>query len=198
MIASVSDMSDPVVEVKGLTRHFGAKAALDKISITIPRGIVFGLVGANGAGKTTLIKHILGLLKAEVGSVRVFGRDPVADPIGVLARVGYVSEEHDLPSWMSVAELMRYTQAFFPKWDIAYAEELRDRFELDPSRTSRRDNEPALVCSSHWPIDRSCWCSMSRQRGLIPLFAATFWRRSSGRSRTRGARFCSHRIYCTR
>src|ERR1700730_17771327 len=85
MIAGVSAVADPVVEVKALTRRFGVKAALDDVSITIPRGIVFGLVGANGAGKTTLIKHVLGLLKAHAGSVRVFGRDPVADPAGVLA-----------------------------------------------------------------------------------------------------------------
>ena len=107
--------------------------ALDNVSITLPRGIVFGLVGANGAGKTTLIKHILGLLKAEVGTVRVFGLDPVANPAGVLGRIGYVSEEHDLPGWMSVWELMRYTRAFYPKWDPVYAEELRERFDLDPA-----------------------------------------------------------------
>src|SRR5436305_2167383 len=131
MIASGFPLADPVVEVRGLTRRFGAKLALDGVNLSLPRGTVFGLVGANGAGKTTLIKHVLGLLKAEAGSVRVFGRDPVADPAGVLARIGYVSEEHDLPAWMRVWELMRYTQAFFPTWDAAYAEELRGRFELD-------------------------------------------------------------------
>src|SRR6185503_21288083 len=60
-------------------------------------------------------------------------RDPVADPAAVLGRIGYVSEEHDLPAWMRIWELLRYTQAFFPKWDAAYAESLRDRFDLDPS-----------------------------------------------------------------
>src|ERR1700739_137150 len=107
-------MTDSIVEIKSLTRRFGARTALDDVTLTIPRGIVFGLVGANGAGKTTLIKHILGLLNAEAGSVRVFGRDPVADPPGVLSDIGYVSEVHDLPDWMRVWELMRYTQAFFP------------------------------------------------------------------------------------
>ena len=129
----MSANSEPVVEIKALTRRFGAKTALDDISITLPRGTVFGLVGANGAGKTTLIKHILGLLKAKAGTVRVFGRDPVADPAAVLGRIGYVSEEHDLPGWMSVWELMRYTRAFYPQWDPVYAEELRGRFDLDPA-----------------------------------------------------------------
>ena len=89
------------------------------------RGAVYGLVGANGAGKTTLIKHILGLLRAESGSVRVFGLDPVADPVDVLSRIGYLSEENDLPGWMRIEELIRYQRAFYPRWDDAYAEELR-------------------------------------------------------------------------
>src|ERR1043166_493028 len=123
----------PVISVSRLTRRFGTTTALDSVSVSLPPGQVFGLVGANGAGKTTLIKHILGLLRAESGSVRVFGLDPVADPVGVLSRIGYLSEENDLPGWMRVDELIRYTSAFYPKWDDAYAEELRRAFALDPA-----------------------------------------------------------------
>src|SRR5579885_390920 len=119
------DPSEAVVRIESLTRRFGAKVALNHVSLTVPRGVVFGLVGANGAGKTTLIKHVLGLLRAQTGSVRVFGRDPVADPVGVLAHVGYLSEEPDLPGWMRLDELLRYTRAFYPHWDDAYAEQLR-------------------------------------------------------------------------
>jgi ABC-type multidrug transport system ATPase subunit len=124
-------MTESVIEVSDLTRRFGSNVALDGVSISVPRGSVYGLVGANGAGKTTLIKHILGLLRAESGSVRVFGRDPVADPAGVLSRIGYLSEENDLPGWMRVDELIRYSRAFYPHWDDAYAEELRQMFALD-------------------------------------------------------------------
>ena len=126
-------MSDSVIHISNLTRRFGARTALSSLSLSLPRGAVYGLVGANGAGKTTLIKHILGLLRAESGSVRVFGLDPVADPVGVLSRIGYLAEEHDLPGWMRVDELIRYTRAFHPAWDDAYAEELRQRFALEPS-----------------------------------------------------------------
>ena len=126
-------MSELIISVTKLTRRFDAKTALSSVSMSVPRGGVYGLVGANGAGKTTLIKHVLGLLKAEKGSVRVFGLDPVADPVGVLSRIGYLSEDPDLPGWMSVVELMRYSRAFYPAWDDAYAEELRQAFALDPA-----------------------------------------------------------------
>jgi ABC-2 type transport system ATP-binding protein len=125
-------VSDPVVELSQLSRRFGARDALCSVSLSIARGGVHGLVGANGAGKTTLIKHILGLLKAQSGTVRVFGLDPVADPVGVLSRIGYLSEENDLPGWMRLDELLRYTRAFYPAWDEGYANELRERFQLDP------------------------------------------------------------------
>src|SRR6267378_801736 len=126
-----------VIKTSGLTRKFDNKLALNDVSLQVPRGRVFGLVGENGAGKTTLIKHILGLLKAESGTVRVFGLDPVADPAAVLSRIGYLSENNDLPGWMRVDELIRYTSAFYPKWDDAYAEELRQGFALEPSARIR-------------------------------------------------------------
>jgi ABC-2 type transport system ATP-binding protein len=130
-------MAESVISVLELTRHFGPKRALDSVSLALPRGAVYGLVGANGAGKTTLIKHILGLLRSERGSVRVFGLDPVEDPVGVLSRVGYLSEENDLPGWMRVEELIRYSRAFYPTWDDAYAEELRQAFALDAAAKIR-------------------------------------------------------------
>jgi ABC-2 type transport system ATP-binding protein len=120
------------VEIRRLKRQFGRTTALDEISLRIPRGGVFGLIGGNGAGKTTLIKHILGMLKAQSGTVRVFGLDPVENPVGTLGRIGYLSEDRDLPDWMTVNDLMRYTQAFFPTWEEAYAEQLREMFDLDP------------------------------------------------------------------
>src|SRR5215472_10049083 len=129
--------AEAVVAITDLLRRFGTKTVLDNISLYVPPGSVFGLVGENGAGKTTLIKHILGLLRAETGSVRVFGLDPGAYPVSVLGRVGYLSEQPDLPGWMRVAEFIRYMKAFYPKWDSAYAENLREQFGLDPDARLR-------------------------------------------------------------
>src|SRR4029078_6434698 len=149
--------SPPVIEIRRLTRQFGITKALDDISLAIPRGGVFCLIGANGAGKTTLIKHILGMFRAQSGTVRVFGLDPVENPVGTLGRIGYLSEDRDLPDWMSVAELMGYTQAFFPTWDHAYAEELREMFDLEPLTKIRnlsrgqRARAGLLVALAHRP-----------------------------------------------
>jgi len=127
-------MSESVVDIKGVSRSFGKKIALDKVDLSVPQGSVVGLVGENGAGKTTLLKHALGLFRAKTGSVRVFGKDPVEDPEAVLGEIGYLSEVRDLPDWMKIGELMSYTKAFFPSWDDAFAEELREMFELSPDQ----------------------------------------------------------------
>jgi ABC-2 type transport system ATP-binding protein len=122
------------IEIRNLSRHFGANAALADVSLTIPRGVVFGLVGTNGAGKTTLIRHAMGLLRPQQGSVSVFGLDPVSNPTAVLSRIGYLSEQNDLPEWMQVDELLRFTRAFYPNWDESYAASLQQMFELEPHK----------------------------------------------------------------
>jgi ABC-2 type transport system ATP-binding protein len=150
-------MGQPIVEIRRVTRMFGTAMALDDVSLSIPRGGVFGLIGGNGAGKTTLIKHLLGLLRPQEGSIRVFGLDPIANPVETLGRIGYLSEDRDLPNWMAVGELMRYTQAFFPTWDEAYAEELREAFDLDPAARiknlsrGQRARAGLLVALAHRP-----------------------------------------------
>src|SRR5688572_22360457 len=121
-------MEQAVVDVNDLSRSFGGKPALERVAFRATAGQVYGVVGSNGAGKTTLLKHLLGLWRATTGSVRVFGLDPVRDPVGVLSRVGYLSEERDLPEWMRIDELLSYTHAFHPSWDVTYARELIDTF----------------------------------------------------------------------
>jgi len=149
--------SEPVIAITNLSRKFGSKMVLSEVSLSVPRGSVFGLVGENGAGKSTLIKHILGLLRAEAGTVRVFGLDPVSEPVSVLARIGYLSEQPDLPGWMRVDELMRYMRAFYPKWDTAYAEQLREQFGLNPAARiktlskGQRTKAGLLAAQAHRP-----------------------------------------------
>ncbi len=146
-----------VVSIKSLTHRFGRKVAVDDVSFEVHKGQVFGLVGENGAGKTTIIRHILGALKADSGTVHVSGVDPTWDPPAVLSRIGYLSEDRDLPQWMQMERLMRYTQAFYPNWDEAYAERLREQFELPLERKIRhmsrgeRARAALLIALAHRP-----------------------------------------------
>lgn len=154
---SFLSQSPPVIQIQKVTRHFGTKVALDDLSLIVPRGGVFGLIGGNGAGKTTLIRHVLGLLKPQQGTVQVFGLDPVQNPVGTLGRIGYLSEDRDLPDWMQVGELLRYSQAFYPNWDEKFAEELRDAFDLNPKAfvknlsRGQRARAGLLVALAHRP-----------------------------------------------
>ncbi len=132
MTANGDGKDAAIVEISHVSRRFADTLALDDVSLTLRSGGVYGLVGANGAGKTTLLRHILGLLRAKSGTVRVFGIDPVKDPVAVLSRVGYLSEDRDLPDWMRLGDLLTYTRAYYPKWDQAYAEELMRTFGLNP------------------------------------------------------------------
>lgn len=153
----MSSPSDAVIEVEDLSRSFRRKNALQNVTLRVPAGSVFGLVGENGSGKTTLIKHLLGALKPQRGRVRVFGKDPVGDPVGVLAEIGHLSEDREMPTWMRVRELLRYIRAFYPGWDVEYAEQLRDMFRLDPDakvkHLSRGERALAglLVALAHRP-----------------------------------------------
>lgn len=126
-----NDHAEIAVNIRGLSRRFGQKLALDQIDFCVPVGCVCGLVGTNGAGKTTLIKHILGLYKPQKGSVSVLGGNPVTQPVHVLSQLGYLAETGELPGWMRVQEFFQYLQPFYPSWDIALQKDYSARFELD-------------------------------------------------------------------
>lgn len=127
----MSSEDDCAVNVENLKLLYGKREGLRGLSLTVKPGEVLGVVGRNGAGKTTLLKCILGLLRPNAGDVRVFGMDPVREPKAVLSRVGFLSEDRALPPWMTIAELMRYTRAFYPEWNQDYAEELCSQRRLD-------------------------------------------------------------------
>lgn len=130
-------MPENIVKLDSVSRRFGNHLALDNVSFEVQQGVVYGLVGSNGAGKTTIMKHILGLLRARQGTVRVFGKDPTVDSVEVLQRIGHLSEHRELPEWMRIHELMWYTQAHYPNWRPEYCQELLQTFALDPTKRVR-------------------------------------------------------------
>ena len=131
-MTTTANADGPIIATEDLSRSFRGRVALDRVNLRVTRGTVLGLVGVNGAGKTTLLRHILGQLAPQSGRVRVFGLDPVADPVGVLSRVGHLADAHDLPGWMRVGEFLAYTGAFYPQWDAALSAQLCEQFGLDP------------------------------------------------------------------
>lgn len=121
------------VEVEKLSQRFGRTEALIDVTLSVPLGGVYGLLGLNGAGKTTLLRHLLGLHRPATGRVEVLGGDPIVDRERVMRQVGYLSEEDSLPVWMRVGDVMSFGRSVYPTWDQRYAIELCDWFELSPS-----------------------------------------------------------------
>ncbi|HEX3557933.1 MAG TPA: ABC transporter ATP-binding protein [Pyrinomonadaceae bacterium] len=125
---------DYAVETENLGRVFGKFEAVKGVSLRVPKGTVFGLLGVNGAGKSTIIKMIVGHLRPTSGRIRVLGRTLEADFIEIRRRVAYVSENRYLYEWMTVAESIRFTRAFHDTWDDPKATDLLKRFSLPPEK----------------------------------------------------------------
>src|SRR5439155_18203429 len=89
------------VEVRGLVKRYGRLTAVDQVDLTVESGDVYGFLGPNGAGKTTTLRMLLGLIRRDAGSIRLFGRDPAADPLAALARVAGFIEEPQLYPYLS-------------------------------------------------------------------------------------------------
>ncbi len=124
----------PVIEMRDVRKAFGRKPVLRGVDLTVPPGQTFAFLGRNGQGKTTTIRTLLGLIRPDAGHVRVLGLDPVADPLEIRRRVGYVAEDQQMFGWMRVGQLLSFVAPFYPTWDPARAKQLADRYEL-PLRT---------------------------------------------------------------
>jgi ABC-2 type transport system ATP-binding protein len=131
-------LDDNAIETRNLGRKFGKFEAVKNVSLRVPRGTVFGLLGVNGAGKSTIIKMIMGHLRPTAGEIQVLGRTLGEDPLGIRRRVAYVSENRYLYEWMTVEESVRFTRAFHETWDDKKASDLLKRFSLPPEKKVRQ------------------------------------------------------------
>jgi ABC-2 type transport system ATP-binding protein len=124
-------MTDGVIEMKGLTRWFGTRCVCRDVSLSVPRGSVFALVGRNGAGKSTSIRMLLGLLQPSRGRSMLLGHDSQDLPPEVRARVGYLAENHPVYPRMTVGEHARFQARYYPRWKAGLFDETCETFQID-------------------------------------------------------------------
>jgi ABC-2 type transport system ATP-binding protein len=123
----------PVIQTRGLTKYFGARAAVYELNLDVPCGCVFAFLGRNGSGKTTTIRMLAGLLQPTRGAGTILGCDIRALTPDIRARIGYLTEEHQLYNWMSVNECGAFQSSFFPKWNDRIFRGITGHFGLKPA-----------------------------------------------------------------
>ncbi len=129
-------MSD-IISAVDLVKRFRSIRVLDGLNLNVPEGSVFGLAGPNGAGKTTTIKILMNIMRPTTGHAEVLGIDSRALGPEALAKIGYVSENQEMPEWMTVEYLLAYLKPFYPAWDDARARQLVRQFDLPLDRQLR-------------------------------------------------------------
>jgi len=123
----------PVIQTRGLTRYFGAKAAVHDLNLEMPRGCVYAFLGRNGSGKTTTIRLLLGLLEPTRGEGTILGHDIRHLPPEARARIGYLTEEHQLYGWMTVRQCGEFQSKFYPRWNEKIFRGVTGHFNLKPA-----------------------------------------------------------------
>ena len=123
---------DPVIQTRGLTRYYGARAVVQDLNLDVPRGSVFAFLGRNGSGKTTTIRMLLGLVSPTRGGGHLLGCDIRTLTPDIRARIGYLTEEHQLYGWMKVRELAGFQAPFYPRWHDNIFQGVIGHFGLKP------------------------------------------------------------------
>lgn len=128
----MNETNGAVLELRAVTKRFGANLALDRLDLALEPGQIVGLIGRNGSGKSTLLRHVVGLQLPTVGEVRTFGRPSAELGAAELGRIGMVHQETRLLEWMRVAQILDYARSFHRRWDAARQTRLLSELELDP------------------------------------------------------------------
>ena len=109
----------PAIQTSELTKGYGQTIALHPLTLSIPKGAVFALVGHNGAGKTTLIKILMNMIRPSGGSATILDKSTLTLTGDDFTRIGYASENQELPDWMTVRQFLAYLKGFYPQWEDA-------------------------------------------------------------------------------
>ena len=126
-----------MLQVKNVTKTFGEFKALDNLSMTVPKGTVYGLVGPNGAGKSTAIRLLTGVYTPDEGSLTMDGQ-PIYENIPIKERIGYIPDEIFYFSSATLEDMRKYYRGIYPKFDDALFNRLYEIFNLPPKSPIRR------------------------------------------------------------
>ena len=139
-----------MIELSHVTKTFGgATRALDDLTLTVPQGAVYGLVGSNGAGKTTAIRHITGIFRQDSGSVTIGGL-PVYENPAVKSRIGYIPDDLGVFGGGTLRELAAFYRTMYPRFDAKRYAALRDVFRLDEATPLRRFSKGMQKHAAFW------------------------------------------------
>ena len=121
---------NPIIEIRDLRKRFKKTLAVDGLNLSVPEGAVMAFLGPNGAGKTTTIKCLLNIHTPDAGSVSILGLDSRRLGPDAFRQIAYVSENQELPLWMTVQQFLDYCRPMYPGWDTAFAAKLLRQFDL--------------------------------------------------------------------
>lgn len=122
------------IKIEGVTKRFGRNVAVDDVSLTVPQGCVFALLGENGAGKTTLVRMLLGLMSPDDGQLSVLGLSCRSQGDEIRQRIGYVPEQPTLYDWMTATEIGWFTAGFYPSGYEQHYRNYLDQFRVPQGR----------------------------------------------------------------
>jgi ABC-2 type transport system ATP-binding protein len=177
--ANTSAGTQPAVEIEGLVKTFGRTKALDGLNLTVAPGDITGFLGPNGAGKSTTIRVLLGLLRANSGTVRLLGGDPWRDAVNLHRRIAYVPG--DVTLWPNLTGLQAID--FLARLrgkdtvDTPRRDELIERFELDPhkkARTYSKGNRQKVAIVAAFSTNAELYILDEPTSGLDPLMEKAF------------------------
>ena len=126
-----------MLEMKNVVKTFGTFRALDELSLTVPKGAVYGLVGPNGAGKSTAIRHMTGVYRADSGSVMLEGQ-PIFENSQAKGRIGYIPDDVFYYPSATLEEMHRFYRGIYPKFDEDLYNRMKEIFRLPEKTPIRR------------------------------------------------------------
>ncbi len=144
-----------MLEVKNLTKTFDGFAALDDLSLTVPRGAVYGLVGPNGAGKSTIIRHIMGVYRPDTGSVTLDGV-PVYENAALKNTMVCIPDEIFYETGDNIKDLKKLYASIYPKFDEERFSRLGEVFQLDMKKPVRRFSKGMQKQAAFWLAISCC------------------------------------------